>query len=463
MYLNRFIFPAPQSSYSADILKDNLVWVQRPKSQTKPSKDIFKRPEADNHGIQLDPSSEMNQRASLDGFESFKRSEIDPEFGLQSDMFLFNSTAPRSMGSVGGFKSLNTIDVEKPCSLDQLTPEQNIPEFRVNINDYPKEEHDFKKHHKGSGGCFGFFSKPKSKSKHHKRSARNEGSTVCSTRTSDVSAKRDMMRSEPDLKKPRSLSIEPLSKSVNLESKNIVKIPCLHLKCSYPTTKTLLFFHSNGEDIYLTYELLKYISEYLLVNVFAVEYPGYGIYKGSASEKNVLLDAEAAYSYLINNLGIKEEEIMIAGRSLGSGPATWLASFTNPSMLILISPFTSIKAVVNHAFGKTAQLLIKERFNNLQLIPSVKCPVFILHGKNDTLIPPEQANKLYGAIKGTKKLHIADDMDHGSFDFFNDLIMPLMNFMDELRGPPIIHQRRSRVMPRHFFRETPVIEIESLK
>lgn len=87
---------------------------------------------------------------------------------------------------------------------------------------------------------------------------------------------------------------------------------------------------------------------------------------------------------------------MIAGRSLGSGPATWLASFTNPSILILISPFTSIKAVVNHAFGKTAQLLVKERFNNLRLIPSVKCPVFILHGKNDTLIPHEQANKLYG-------------------------------------------------------------------
>jgi len=132
------------------------------------------------------------------------------------------------------------------------------------------------------------------------------------------------------------------------------------------------------------------------VNVFAVEYPGYGIYKGTASEKNVLLDAEAAYNYLLNHLHCKEEDIIIAGRSLGSGPATWLASFTNPGLLVLISPFTSIKGVVKHAFGSTASKLVKERFNNLKRMPSVNCPVFILHGKNDQLIPLEQANQLYG-------------------------------------------------------------------
>ena len=53
-------------------------------------------------------------------------------------------------------------------------------------------------------------------------------------------------------------------------------------------------------------------------------------------------------------------------------------------------------------------------------------------------------------------------MDHGSFDFFADLIMPLMNFLDELKGPPVI-QRRSRVFPPNFIKQNPVIGIESLK
>ena len=260
MYLNRFIFPAPQSSYSADILKDNLVWVQRPKSQSKPSREILKRPGGVNEEIKLDPSSEIGQRMSFGDFDSFKRSEIEQEFGATPDMFVFNSAPTRTMGSVGGFKSLNNLDIEKPSLIEQLSPRQSIPEFQVRINDYPKDQ-SFKKQHKGSGGCFGFFSKPKSKTRH-------ENSRVLGTRNSDITSKRDMMRSEPNLTKPRSMSIEPLSKSVNFETKNLVKIPCLHLKCSFPTTKTLLFFHSNGEDIYLTYELLKYMSEYLLVDIF---------------------------------------------------------------------------------------------------------------------------------------------------------------------------------------------------
>jgi dienelactone hydrolase len=181
--------------------------------------------------------------------------------------------------------------------------------------------------------------------------------------------------------------------------------------------------------------------------VLAVEYPGYGIYKGAPSEKNVLLDAEAAYNYLLNEMHCNEEDIFVAGRSIGSGPATWLASKRNPGMLILVSPFTSIRAVVKNNFGSTAQYFIKERFNNLENIPAVKCPVFILHGKKDTLIPEVQAMALYGklfiegnkvlicgldAVKGKKRIYIAEEMDHGAFDFIEDLIVPLEKYMWDL-------------------------------
>lgn len=127
-----------------------------------------------------------------------------------------------------------------------------------------------------------------------------------------------------------------------------------------------------------------------------MEYPGYGIYKGSPSEKAVLRDAEAAYDYLLNTMNLEEKDILVAGRSLGSGPATYLASTRNPGMLILISPFKSIKAVVRQSFGNIAQKLVKERFNNLKTMENVTCPVFILHGKNDTMISHSHAVELYG-------------------------------------------------------------------
>ena len=128
----------------------------------------------------------------------------------------------------------------------------------------------------------------------------------------------------------------------------------------------------------------------------AQEYPGYGIYSGSSSEKKVLIDAETVYNHLLNELKISEENIFLFGRSIGSGPATWLASIKNPGMLILMSPFTSIRAVAKHLGGPLARFLVKERFKNLEFMKDVKCPVFIIHGKKDNLIPPMQAVKLYG-------------------------------------------------------------------
>ena len=74
-----------------------------------------------------------------------------------------------------------------------------------------------------------------------------------------------------------------------------------------------------------------------------MEYPGYGIYTGETSETRILSDAETVFDYLVNSLGFENENILIMGRSLGSGPATYLARSKNAGCLILISAFTSIR------------------------------------------------------------------------------------------------------------------------
>jgi abhydrolase domain-containing protein 17 len=101
------------------------------------------------------------------------------------------------------------------------------------------------------------------------------------------------------------------------------------------------------------------------------------------------------FDYFTNKLNIHPKDIIIFGRSIGSGPATWLASRKNIGALVLMSAFTSIRAVVRDLAGKWAQYLIKERFNNLEHISRVTCPTFLIHGLKDSLISYKQSQDLH--------------------------------------------------------------------
>jgi len=107
------------------------------------------------------------------------------------------------------------------------------------------------------------------------------------------------------------------------------------------------------------------------------------------------MDAEAVFDYFTSKMGLHPKNIILFGRSIGGGPATWLASRKNIGALVLMSAFTSIRAVVQHLVGKWAQYLVKERFNNLEYISRVTCPTFIVHGLKDKLIPFKHSQDLY--------------------------------------------------------------------
>lgn len=85
----------------------------------------------------------------------------------------------------------------------------------------------------------------------------------------------------------------------------------------------------------------------------------------------MLNDAEYLFAYITSVLGIKEENIILFGRSIGSGPATHLASKHNPCALMLLSPFKSIRSVAEIQAGKVLKYLIKDQFDNLKKMKSV--------------------------------------------------------------------------------------------
>jgi len=204
-------------------------------------------------------------------------------------------------------------------------------------------------------------------------------------------------------------------------------IPCLYFPCPQPSTKILLYFHGNAEDVNLTQELMYTLQEELKVHIIAMEYEGYGVYKGNTNAENILRDCELLFYYVINVLKYTPNNIIIFGRSIGSGPASHLASRYPIHSLILMSAFTSLRAVVKGLIGSLLQYAIAERFVNKALMKKVNCPVFLIHGKKDGLISHKQAEELYKEIKNAV-LYLAEEMDHNSFDFKVDFVTPLMEF-----------------------------------
>ena len=152
-------------------------------------------------------------------------------------------------------------------------------------------------------------------------------------------------------------------------------------------TVTILFSHGNAEDLGMIYDWFNDLARVLRVNIMAYDYTGYGKSNGTASEDNCYNDIDAAYKYLTEVRRIQPEQIVLYGRSLGSGPSCYLASKTatcgrSVGGVILQSPLLSAYRVAfNFRFT-----MIGDRFPNIDYAPSIACPVFIIHGTQDEVV-----------------------------------------------------------------------------
>ena len=168
------------------------------------------------------------------------------------------------------------------------------------------------------------------------------------------------------------------------------------------------------------------------VHILAIEYPGYGLYKFSQpDEVKMKEDAVIVYDYLTTVVGIKEENILLCGRSMGSGPSTYVASVRNPFGLILMSPYKSIQEAAKSILGWASILgnMVTDKFRNIDVMPKVQCPVLIIHGKADKLIPVQHAIDLYNACRQPCYLFTPFNMNHNNFELQDDLIRPIRAFI----------------------------------
>lgn len=160
---------------------------------------------------------------------------------------------------------------------------------------------------------------------------------------------------------------------------------------------TLWFFHGNAEDLGDLEPALQALRDAGFA-VFAHDYPGYGFSSGRPSEASLYAAARAARRYLRETLRVPAADTILYGRSLGGGPAIQMAVEEPVAGLVLQSSFTSIYRVMTQV-----RLLPFDYFENERKLPRVGCPVLVIHGRDDEVIPFRHGEALFAAAREPKR------------------------------------------------------------
>ncbi len=152
--------------------------------------------------------------------------------------------------------------------------------------------------------------------------------------------------------------------------------------------------------------------------VFLFEYPGYGPRAGRPSEEALTTAAAAAFEQLRKSY--PGSRIFLAGESLGSGVAAWLAGEypTKVSGLFLLTAFNRLADVAQHHYPiMPVNLLLRERYESSRALENYRGPIAILLAGNDNVVPPQFGKKLYEAYQGPKRLWVQDNRNHNTLDY----------------------------------------------
>lgn len=222
---------------------------------------------------------------------------------------------------------------------------------------------------------------------------------------------------------PQVSSYRDTNQIIKLNSANGTQISAVYLN-NPEAHYRILFSHGNAEDIGTALPTLEKLKS-AGFSVFAYDYQGYGTSSGVPSEANAYADAEAAYNYLVNNLNVRAKRIIAHGRSLGGAVALDLASKRPMGGLIIESSFVSAYRVMTRI-----PLFPFDKFNSLSKIKRVRCPVLVIHGKRDEVIPFWHGERLFEEANDRKTFLWVERAGHNNLRITagNDYEKALLEF-----------------------------------
>ena len=169
------------------------------------------------------------------------------------------------------------------------------------------------------------------------------------------------------------------------------------------TDLTVLFCHGNAGNISHRLQTMRLLHE-LGVNVLIFDYAGYGQSSGQPSEAQLYADARAVWSHLVTDRGLRAEQVVVFGRSLGGGVATQLATEVQAAGLVLESSFTSVSDMGARLYPMfPVRWLVRFRFDNRSKLPNIRSPVMVMHSPDDNTVPFEHGQTLFELATSPKQ------------------------------------------------------------
>ena len=182
-----------------------------------------------------------------------------------------------------------------------------------------------------------------------------------------------------------------------------------------PAAAHVLYFHGNGGNISHRLSHARALSAAGL-DVLLFDYRGYGRSTGAPSEAGTYRDARAARAALLARPGVDAAAVVYLGESLGGAVAIELAVEHPPAALVLQSAFSSVRAMARLHYPVIPAALVPDAYPSLDRIARLACPVLVVHGEHDDIVPADHGRALFAAARGSKRLEIVHGAGH------NDLL-----------------------------------------
>lgn len=192
------------------------------------------------------------------------------------------------------------------------------------------------------------------------------------------------------------------------------------------TKQVILYFGGNGEEVSynIPYFRRAFHSSFLLVN-----YRGYGDSSGKPSENNMFADALRIYDEIANRL--PDHNIVVIGRSVGSGVATYLASQRPCHKLALVTPFDSMQSVAQSQFPIfPMSILLKHKFRSDSYVKELSAPTLVIGASEDNIIPRKHTEKLISCFATPPQQVWIEGADHNSISMYRSYWQPLADFIN---------------------------------
>lgn len=187
--------------------------------------------------------------------------------------------------------------------------------------------------------------------------------------------------------------------------------------------KALLYFGGNAEDV--SVGLPAMARDFPDRSVYLMHYRGYGGSSGAPTEASLHADALALYDFAART----QPDIVVIGRSLGSGVAIRLAAERPVARLVLVTPYDSFVALGARQFPLfPVRWLMTDRFESVKLAPKIRVPTLVLRAQRDFVVPRESTERLVAAFAAgvVTQMEIAG-ADHNS-------IGAMPQYQDAVRG-----------------------------